>query len=247
MPLETTNYMSVKDFENKTVLVTGATRGIGAAIAVAFRASGAKVIGTGTHGDAMGSFDEYFQADFGDVEQIRSCADFVRRVEPDVLINNAGINKNLPFVEIDPQEFQRIQQVNVFAPFSLCQAAIPNMKRKGWGRIVNISSIWGKIGKEHRASYSASKFALDGLTLSLAAEYAADGILANCVAPGFTDTELTHKMLGDEGIRQILSTVPIRRMASVEEIARFVLWLGSPENSYITGQNIAIDGGFSRV
>lgn len=247
MPLETTNYMSVKDFENKTVLVTGATRGIGAAIAVAFRASGAKVIGTGTHGDATGSFDEYFQADFGDVEQIRSCADFVRRVEPDVLINNAGINKNLPFVEIDPQDFQRIQQVNVFAPFSLCQAAIPNMKRKGWGRIVNISSIWGKIGKEHRASYSASKFALDGLTLSLAAEYAADGILANCVAPGFTDTELTHKMLGDEGIRQILSTVPIRRMASVEEIARFVLWLGSPENSYITGQNIAIDGGFSRV
>jgi NAD(P)-dependent dehydrogenase (short-subunit alcohol dehydrogenase family) len=163
------------------------------------------------------------------------------------LINNAGINKNLPFVEIDTIMFQRIQQVNVFAPFSLCQAAIPSMQRKGWGRIVNISSIWGKIGKEHRAAYSASKFALDGLTLSLAAEHAADGILANCVAPGFTDTELTQKMLGEEGIRKILTTVPIRRMANVEEIARFVVWLSSPENSYITGQNIAIDGGFSRV
>jgi NAD(P)-dependent dehydrogenase (short-subunit alcohol dehydrogenase family) len=163
------------------------------------------------------------------------------------LINNAGINKNLTFVEIDPIMFQRIQQVNVFAPFSLCQAAIPSMQRKGWGRIVNISSIWGKIGKEHRAAYSASKFALDGLTLSLAAEHAADGILANCVAPGFTDTELTQKMLGEEGIRKILTTVPIRRMANVEEIARFVVWLSSPENSYITGQNIAIDGGFSRV
>lgn len=234
-------------FENKTVLVTGATRGIGAAIAAEFRAAGAKVIGTGTHADSSGLFDAYFQADFGDVEQIRACADFVRHSEPDVLINNAGINKNLPFVEIDPIEFQRIQQVNVFAPFCLCQAAIPSMQRKGWGRIVNISSIWGKIGKEHRASYSASKFALDGLTLSLAAEHAADGILANCVAPGFTDTELTQKMLGEEGIRKILSTVPIRRMAGVDEIARFVVWLGSSENSYITGQNIAIDGGFSRV
>src|ERR1017187_7163592 len=154
---------------NKTVLVTGATRGIGAAIAAGFRATGAKVIGTGTHADSSGSFDAYFQADFCDTAQIKACADFVRRTEPDVLINNAGINKNLPFVEIDPLLFQRIQQVNVFAPFSLCQAVIPGMQRKGWGRIVNISSIWGKIGKEHRASYSASKFALDGLTLSLAA------------------------------------------------------------------------------
>ena len=235
------------NFENKTVLVTGATRGIGASIATAFLTAGAKVIGTGTHATSSGSFDEYFQADFTDVDQISACADYVRGTKPDVLINNAGINKNLPFVEIDPIMFQRIQQVNVFSPFSLCQAAIPSMQRKGWGRIVNISSIWGKIGKEHRAAYSASKFALDGLTLSLAAEHAADGILANCVAPGFTDTELTQKMLGEDGIRKILTTVPIGRMASVEEIARFVVWLSSPENSYITGQNIAIDGGFSRV
>ena len=235
------------NFENKTVLVTGATRGIGAAIATTFLTAGAKVIGTGTHAASSGSFDEYFQADFTDVDQISACADYVRSTKPDVLINNAGINKNLSFVEIDPIMFQRIQQVNVFAPFSLCQAAIPSMQRKGWGRIVNISSIWGKIGKEHRAAYSASKFALDGLTLSLAAEHAADGILANCVAPGFTDTELTQKMLGEEGIQKILTTVPIRRMANVEEIARFVVWLSSPENSYITGQNIAIDGGFSRV
>jgi 3-oxoacyl-[acyl-carrier protein] reductase len=239
--------MAVMNFENKVVFVTGATRGIGEAIAVAFRSAGAKVIGTSTQSNAVGAFDEYIQADFGDLEQIRTCADFVRRTEPDVLINNAGINKNLPFVEIDPLDFQRIQQVNVFAPFSLCQAAIPGMKRKGWGRIVNVSSIWGKIGKEHRASYSASKFALDGMTLALAAEHAVDGILANCVAPGFTNTELTHEMLGDEGIRKIVSTVPIRRMAGVEEIARFVVWLGGTENTYITGQNIAIDGGFTRV
>lgn len=241
------NVISSVSLVNKTVFVTGATRGIGQAVATAFRVAGANVVGTGTQSRSAGDVDDYVQADFGDVEQIRACAEFVRRTEPDILINNAGINKNLPFVDIDPRDFQRIQQVNVFAPFSLCQAAIPGMKRKGWGRIVNISSIWGKISKEHRASYSASKFALDGLTLALAVEHAADGILANCVAPGFTDTELTHRMLGEEGIRQIVATVPARRMASVEEIARFVVWLGSPENSYITGQNIAIDGGFSRV
>ena len=121
------------------------------------------------------------------------------------------------------------------------------MKSKGWGRIVNVSSIWGKIGKEFRASYSASKFALDGLTLAIAAEHSQDGILANCIAPGFTDTELTRRVLGNEGIIQLSEMVPLRRMATSKEIANFTAWLGSNENTYITGQNIAIDGGFTRV
>lgn len=234
---------------DKKIFVTGATRGIGRAIAAAFRAQGAYVIGTGTSEDKndQGVCNEYFWADFTDVNQIRACADFVRQMEPDVLVNNAGINKIAPFTEIALEDFQRIQQVNVLAPFSLCQAAIPGMKRKGWGRIVNLSSIWGKISKEYRAPYSSSKFALDGMTIALAAEHSADGILANCVAPGFTDTELTRKVLSDEQIRQIIATVPAHRMAGVEEIARLVVWLGGPENTYLTGQNIAIDGGFCRV
>ena len=233
----------------KTVFVTGATRGIGRAIALAYRAQGARVIGTGT-GEARsaGEFcDEYVRADFSDLAQIRACADFVRKAEPDVLVNNAGINKIAPFAQIDIEDFQRIQQVNVLAPFCLCQAAIPGMKRKGWGRIVGLSSIWGKVGKEQRASYAASKFAIDGLTLALAVEHGADGILANCVAPGFTDTELTRRVLGEEGIRKMVAVVPARRMGSVEEIARLVVWLGGPENTYVTGQNIAIDGGFARA
>jgi len=234
---------------NKKVFVSGATSGIGRAIAEAFRVEGAWVIGTGT-GESIGGgevLNEYLRADFTDLGQIRACADFVRRAEPDVLVNNAGINKIAPFAEIALDDFLRIQQVNVVAPFLLSQAAITGMKRKGWGRIVVMSSIWGKISKEYRASYSASKFALDGLTLALAIEHGADGILANCVAPGFVDTDLTRRVLGEEQIQRLVSAVPVRRMAGVSEIARLVVWLRSPDNTYITGQNIAIDGGFSRA
>lgn len=235
--------------QGRSVLVTGASRGIGAEIARAFAAKGARVIGTRT---TMAQADcphcaEWLVADFSDAEQVRRCAEQVRALAPDVLVNNAGINKIGPFASIDPEDFLRIQQVNVFAPFMLCQAALPGMQERGWGRVVNIASIWGKIGKEFRASYAASKFALDGMTLALAAEHSQDGILANCVAPGFTDTELTRRVLGEEGIRQLSAMVPVRRMASPQEIANFVAWLGSDENTYITGQNIAIDGGFSRV
>lgn len=236
-------------FLNKKVFITGASRGIGRGLAQAFRAEGAWVVGTRTRkqSESDDSCDEWFSVDFSDVDQIACCADFVRDSQPDVLVNNAGINKNAPFVDIEPEDFRSIQQVNVLAPFMLCQAAIPSMKRKGWGRIVNVSSIWGKISMAHRASYSASKFALDGLTVALAAEHSADGIIANSIAPGFIDTDLTHRMLGDAGIQALVSKVPAQRLGRVEEIARLVLWLASEENTFVAGQNIAIDGGFTRV
>ena len=121
------------------------------------------------------------------------------------------------------------------------------MKKKRWGRIINVSSIWGKIGKEYRASYMASKFALDGMTLAISSEHAKDGILANCISPGFTNTELTQKNLGTKGIKKMISKVPIGRIAKPSEIAEIIFWLASKNNSYVTGQNIAIDGGFTRV
>ena len=234
--------------DGKTVLVTGASRGIGAEIARVFSELGAEVIGTKTsEGNADNICSDWLIADFSDAEQLHNCASDVKKIAPDVLINNAGINEIGRFVDIDPNVFLNIQQVNVFAPFLLCQAVIPAMKERNWGRIVNISSIWGKIGKECRAPYAASKFALDGITLALAAEHSKDGILANCVAPGFTDTQLTRGVLGDDGIARLSAMVPAQRMAMPSEIAECVAWLGSNKNTYISGQNIAVDGGFTRV
>lgn len=234
----------------RTVFVSGATRGIGRAIATAFRETGATVVGSGTHPERTRNcswLDQYVQADFADLNQLHECAALVRKLEPDVLINNAGINKIAPFSEIDPQDFLRIQQVNLFAPFMLCQAAVPAMRRKRWGRIVNVSSIWGKISKAQRASYSASKFALDGMTVALALELGNEGILANCVAPGVVDTDLTRTVLGEETRRRLIATIPVGRMATADEIAQLVVWLAGPQNTYVNGQNIAIDGGMTRA
>ena len=133
-------------------------------------------------------------------------------------------------------------------PFNIIDhPLIPNMKLNNWGRIVNISSILGKISKEFRASYSSSKFGIDGMTAALSAELSVYGILANCVGPGFTKTDLTAKMLGEAGIKEIEKQIPIKRFGNTKEIAELVSWLVSDSNTYLTGQNILIDGGFTRI
>lgn len=234
--------------KKKKALVTGASKGIGYEIAKAFSNSGVKVYGTRTKKSGQNkAVSEWLTADFGDQIELEKCIKDVGEISPDILVNCAGINFIAPFRKIQSSEFLRIQQINVFAPFMFCKEVIPLMKRKSWGRIVNVSSIWGKVGKEYRASYMASKFALDGITLALAAEHSKDGILANCVAPGFTETNLTRQVLGDAGMKKVGKMVPIKRLAQPKEIAEFIFYLGSDNNTYITGQNIAIDGGFTRV
>lgn len=232
----------------KKVLITGASRGIGLEIARNFLEAGFNVVGTRTAIKKQYPLDiDWIYGDFSKYKDIEDCSQKFKKFQPDILINNAGINNINKFVKIDSDDFLKTHLVNVFAPFKFCQSVIPKMKLNKWGRIINISSIWGKIGKQYRASYMASKFALDGITLAIAAEHTKDGILCNCLSPGFTNTELTRKNLNDKDISSIKRNIPIKRLAEPKEIAKFVFWLASEDNTYVSGQNIAIDGGYTRV
>jgi NAD(P)-dependent dehydrogenase (short-subunit alcohol dehydrogenase family) len=231
----------------KTVLVTGANRGIGAAIATRFKQEAYTVYGTSTTGDAAEDVDHMFKVDFSNRESLNDFIELFRETPLDTLVNCAGINNPKPFLDITADNFDSTYQVNLYAPFALCQMAIPKMLERWYGRIVNISSIWGKISRPNVAAYSATKFGIDGMTLSLANEYASQNILANCVSPGFIDTEMTRKNLPPERIEMFNKLTPAGRLGTPEEIANLVYFLGSEKNTFISGQNIACDGGFTRA
>lgn len=232
----------------RTAFVTGGTRGIGAAIAARLVAAGADVTVSGRRPDSVPPEGCAYRAvDFADRGAVEAFAGEIESWGVTVLVNSAGINVLAPFAEIDTGDYDRIQDVNVRAAFLLCRAVLPGMRREGWGRIVNVASVFGVVTREHRGAYSASKFALDGLTASLAAEVAANGILANCVSPGFIETDLTREVLGEAGIAEVVKRVPAGRLGRPEEVAALVAWLAGPENTFVSGQNILVDGGFSRV
>ena len=229
-------------------VVTGATRGIGYAIAERLLKDGIEVIATGTSEDVdYPNGASYYPVDFLDDSRVEAFVEYLKQQKIDILVNNAGINKIDEFANIDIDDFDRILKVNLRTPFLLCQAVIPHMKENSWGRIVNITSILGNVTKEYRASYSSSKFGLDGMTVALASELSEMGILANSVGPGFIDTDLTRSVLGEKGVAEVLGQIPIKRLGQANEIASLVSWLVSNENTYISGQNIMIDGGFTRV
>ena len=228
------------------VLVTGGTRGIGEAAVQLFSKNGFEVTATGTSlSDKKREGISYLSCDFSDTKATERFAKEIANMGFSVLINNAGINKIGPLSDYSLKDFEKIQRVNVTAPFLLCRAVLPGMQKRGFGRIVNITSIFGVVSKAERSAYSASKFALAGLSKALALEMARDNILVNCLAPGFVDTELTRKILGEEGMREMAVKVPMGRFARPEEIAKFIIFLTSEENTYMTGQNIIVDGGFT--
>ncbi len=240
--------MNYKCLSGRTIMITGGTRGIGYAIAEAFIEQDAKVHLTGTKEMGEGPYGSiYHYCDFTNNKKLEDFCDSLKQMNIEVLINNAGINKTGAFSDLNPDDYLSIQQVNLYSAFRITQTVLPKMIKKNWGRIINITSIFSIVSKEYRASYSASKFGLDGMMVSLAAEVAESGVLVNSVAPGFIDTELTRNVLGIKGMEEIVKNVPIRRMGNPEEIAKLVLWLASNENTFLTGQNIAVDGGFSRV
>lgn len=229
-------------------VVTGGTRGIGYAITQKLLSVDCDVIVTGTSvNGTCPEGAEYYSANFLNEVEVNKFCVFLENRKIDILVNNAGINKVGEFTSISLRDFDNILRVNLRAPFQLCQAVIPNMRNNNWGRIVNITSIFGSVTKEYRAPYSSSKFGLHGMTAALAAEVAEYGILANSVAPGFIDTDLTRNVLGEKGIDKITQMIPIKRLGKVDEIAAYISWLVSPENTYISGQNLMIDGGFTSV
>ena len=222
------------DFSNKNILITGGSRGIGAAIYDTFKNLGGNVL-------ALSSYDCDFLND--NIEKFCKTNSLNKGI--DILINNAGINKIDNFDEINNNDFDQIIKVNVKAPFILSKCVIDYMKVNNWGRIVNIASIWGSKSKSQRTSYTTSKAALIGMTKTIAIEYAKHNILVNSVSPGFTDTELTSKILTKKEKEELINQVPIKRMASPKEIANTVAFLCSDLNTYITGQDIIVDGGFT--
>ncbi len=229
-------------------LVTGGTRGIGRAIALRMIEDGASVTVTGRGRDVVVHQEcSYKCVDFTDIEQTEMFAKEVASGDFQILVNNAGINKIDTVENVNMTDYDRIQQVNVRAPFLLSKSVLPAMRRKKWGRIVNIGSVFGVVGKTMRGAYSTSKSALYGMTASMAAEVASDNVLINCVSPGFIDTELTSSILDKNGIEEIIKVVPMGRLGKPNEVAALVLWLVGPGNSFISGQNIIIDGGFTRV
>ena len=165
-------------------------------------------------------------------------------VAVDVLVLNAGINVPENLRELSPENWSDTQRVNVASNLQLLQGLLPRMADAGYGRVVAVSSVYAHRARPGRVAYSSSKAAIEELIRAVAVEYGPFGVLANCVAPGFVLTDLTYQNNDAEQLQALSQRIPVGRLAEPEEIARFIAWLASAENSYITGQAIAIDGGF---
>lgn len=218
----------------KRVLVTGGSRGIGKAIADRFKSENYVICAPSRKELELNSTDsvEEFLA-----THKNDCFD--------VIINNAGINDINLLENVTDEELGRMISVNLISPIKLLRGFIPQMKKSLYGRIINIASIWAVVSKEGRSVYSATKNAMHGVTNTIALELAPFNILVNTVCPGFTLTELTKQNNDEVAISQICQNIPLNRMATPEEIAELVFFLGSEKNTYITGQKICIDGGYT--
>lgn len=218
----------------KKVLVTGGARGIGKAIVEKYKQNGYDVVAP-TRTDM----------DLSDVQSVKKFIEAHKDVYFDVIINNAGINDINMIEDISDSEIQNMMQVNLISPVMLIRGFVGQMKKNQYGRIVNVGSIWAVVSKSGRCIYSATKNGIHGVTNTLAVELAPYNILVNTVCPGFTLTELTRKNNPSDVIEEISADIPMRRMAEPEEIAEVIYFLGNESNTYLTGQKIVVDGGFS--
>ena len=243
------------DLSDKRALVTGASGGIGAAIARTLHAAGATVGLSGTREEPLNAL----AADLGDRAFVLPCnladplavealpkAAIAAMGGIDILVNNAGITRDQLFMRMSDDDWASVIDVNLTATMRLCRGVVRPMMKSRWGRIINISSIVGATGNPGQVNYAASKAGMIGLTKSLAAEVASRGITANAVAPGFIATPMTDK-LTDEQKERINTQIPAGRMGTPEEIAAAVLYLASNEAAYVTGATLHVNGGMAML
>src|SRR5512138_3005800 len=235
------------DLTGRTALVTGATGGIGGAIAQALHGQGATVAISGTRREVLDSFAgrlgervHVLPCNLSDSAQVEAMG------QVDILVANAGITRDNLFVQLRDEDWDDVIQVNLTATFRLARAATKLMMRKRFGRIIAITSIVGVTGNPGQANYTASKAGIIGLIKTLGAEYARRNVTANCIAPGFIKTPMTDA-LNDKQRETILSKVPAARLGTPEDIAAAAVYLASNEAAYVTGQTIHVNGGMAMI
>ncbi|MDK9696742.1 MAG: 3-oxoacyl-[acyl-carrier-protein] reductase [Siculibacillus sp.] len=243
------------DLTGKVALVTGATGGIGAAIARALHAQGATVALSGTRETVLnelktelGERAEVFVANLADRASVDGLVPAVETKlgRLDILVNNAGITRDNLALRMKDDEWDQVLEVNLTSGFRLVRAALRGMMKRRAGRIVGITSVVGVTGNAGQANYAAAKAGMIGMTKSLAQEVASRNITVNCVAPGFIETPMTD-VLNDKQKEGILGAVPAGRLGTAAEIAAAVVFLGSDESAYTTGQTIHVNGGMAMI
>ncbi|MBN9589639.1 MAG: 3-oxoacyl-[acyl-carrier-protein] reductase [Alphaproteobacteria bacterium 64-11] len=244
------------DLTGKIALVTGASGGIGGAIARALHAQGATVVLSGTRAEALEALKTELGAraftatcnlsDPASVEALPKAAEEAAGGSIDILVNNAGITRDNLFMRMKDEEWDQVIAVNLSAAFRLSRAVLRGMMKKRWGRIIQITSVVGATGNPGQGNYAAAKAGLVGMSKSLAAEVASRNITVNAVAPGFIQTAMTD-VLNDQQKDLISARIPLGRMGTTEEIAAAVVYLASPEAAYVTGQTLHVNGGMAML
>ena len=243
------------DLSGKAALVTGASGGIGGAIARALHRAGATVALSGTRlaplealAGELGERAHVLPCDLSDAAAVEAlpkrAADAMGAV--DILVNNAGITRDQLFMRMSDADWETVLAVNLTSVMRLSRGVLRGMMKARWGRIVNVSSVVGVTGNPGQANYAASKAGVIGMSKSLAAEVASRGITVNCVAPGFIATAMTEA-LTDEQKARINAQIPAGRMGTADEIAAAALYLAAPEAGYVTGQTLHVNGGMARI
>ncbi|MGE5547627.1 MAG: acetoacetyl-CoA reductase [Solirubrobacterales bacterium] len=235
---------------NRVALVTGGTRGIGRAVSIALRDAGYRVAANYFGKvEAARSFTEEtgIVAYRFDVSNYAECATGIEHITRDlgpveIVVNNAGITRDAPLHKMPYQHWEQVLHTNLTSCFNTSRCVIESMRERGFGRIVNISSLNGQMGQFGQANYSAAKAGMLGLTKALAQEGAAKGITVNAIAPGYVDTEMV-RAVPPEVLKKIIDKIPVGRLGQAEEIARGVVFLVSDEAGFITGATLAINGG----